>query len=362
MLSLVLPTFNEAQNLPELIPRIEAALEGLEYEIIVVDDDSPDGTWRIGLELAKSHPSLRVIRRVGRRGLSSAVIEGFLAATGDVLAVMDADGQHDTGLLAQLYESVTRTQGIALGSRYAEGGSVGQWDERRHLMSRVATQLSLRLCAVKVADPMSGFFAIDRELFERTRPRLNSKGFKILLDLLVQIPKDTAAEELAFTFGSRMHGESKLSGRVQLEFLEYLYDVTVGRLIPLTFVKFCIVGAFGVLVHLAVFKLARHLLEGTGDDFGFRLSKALAIEVAIVSNFLLNNVWTFSHVRLVGVDALTGFFKFNAACALGALADLAVADYLHRSSTPETVAVLAGAFVGALWNYGMNRLVTWRAA
>src|SRR3989338_7039593 len=144
MLSLILPTFNEAQNIPELIPKLKEVLRGIAHEIIVVDDDSPDGTWKVTQELAQKHDDLHVIRRIGRRGLSSAVIEGFLASKGDVLAVMDADGQHDMGLIPKLAVSATKTKGMAIGSRYIEGGSVEGWDERRHFLSRIATRLAVR--------------------------------------------------------------------------------------------------------------------------------------------------------------------------------------------------------------------------
>lgn len=228
MLSVVLPTYNEAKNLPELLPQIAAALKGIDHEVIIVDDDSPDRTWETALELVKDRSDLHVVRRIGRRGLSSAVIEGFLAAKGEVLAVMDVDGQHDVTLLETLSAAVQKSGGIAIGSRYVEGGSVGAWDERRYLLSRIATRLALMLCRVKARDPMSGFFAIDRKTFQETLPRLNPKGFKILLDLLVHVRPDTPVIEVPFSFGQRKHGESKLSRRVQIEFIEYLYDVSFG--------------------------------------------------------------------------------------------------------------------------------------
>jgi dolichol-phosphate mannosyltransferase len=367
MLSLILPTFNEAENLPELLPAIEEAMQDQNFEILIVDDDSPDETWRLAEELAKSRPHLRVIRRIGRRGLSSAVIEGFLAAKGEVLAVMDADGQHDAALLSRLHAAVIAPSigaDIAIGSRYMEGGSVGVWDERRHLLSRAATRISQRLCRVVVHDPMSGFFAIRRSVFMEVLPRLNPMGFKILLDLLVHVPRETRAVELPFRFGTRLHGESKLSARVQIEFLEYLWDVTVGRAVPLTFVKFCLVGATGVVVHLLTYTLASWLLREGGRlaAFEFSLAVLIAIEVAIVWNFTLNNAWTFARARLRGPALLLGFLKFNAACALGAVANYAVAEFLYERGGAELACVLAGALASVAWNYGVNRLITWKGA
>ena len=302
MLSLILPTYNEAENLPELLPKIDEVLKDIQYEIIIVDDDSPDETWRIAHEISEKLDHVHVIRRIGRRGLSSAVVEGFLSAKGDVFAVMDADGQHDLGLLPALYNTVkgilpseashnvVEGASIAIGSRYCEGGSVGGWDERRQLMSRVATKMAIRLCKVRVSDPMSGFFALDRAVFEDALPRLNPKGFKILLDVLVHVKKGTTAKEIPFTFGKRLHGESKLSRRVQIEFLEYLYDVTIGRFIPLTFIKYCIVGSLGVGVNVGMYGLLSLLFKQIGELtlFGFSISVIGAIEAAILFNFILN--------------------------------------------------------------------------
>ncbi len=364
MLSLILPTYNEAKNLPELLPKLEAVLESIPFEIIVVDDDSPDRTWEVGLEFAARRPHLHIVRRVGRSGLASAVIEGWLAAKGDVLAVMDADGQHDMAILPQLYSALShKEQEIAIGSRYIDGGSVGEWDEQRYRLSRMATRLALRLCAVSVKDPMSGFFALRRETFQEVLPRLNPKGFKILLDVLVHVPSSTRAVEIPFTFQDRLHGESKLSPRVQLEFLEYLYDVSVGRFIPLTFLKYCIVGALGVLVHVSLYLFFSYLLQSNGYVLNvreFSIAVLGAIEGAIFFNFLLNNYWTFARQKLHGVAAVRGFFIFNFACGFGALANYAVSTFLFVRGTPELLAVVLGAFTGVIWNYTMNRMFTWR--
>lgn len=362
MFSLILPTYNEAENLQELLPKAEAVLANIIHEIIIVDDDSPDGTWRAAQELSEDRDDIHVIRRIGRRGLSSAVVEGFLAAKGDVLAVMDADMQHDLSLLPRMYDAVTSGVNIAIGSRYIEGGSVGAWDERRHLLSRIATRMAVRLCKVDIRDPMSGFFALDRATFEATLPRLNPKGFKILLDLLAHIPSGVTAKEIPFTFGVRRYGESKLSHRVQIEFLEYIYDVTFGRFVPLTFVKYCIVGTFGVVVQVMAYEILSSLFRNGAalSISGFSIAVIGSIETAIIFNFLINNIWTFAHIRLKGCALLLGFLTFNAACAVGALANYATATFLFSHSIPELVSVIIGAFIGTFWNYGMNRLMTWR--
>ncbi len=358
----MLPTFNEAKNLPELLPRLRETLAGIPHEIIIVDDNSPDETWRVAQELGHDFDTIHVIRRVGRRGLSSAVIEGFLSAKGEVFAVMDADGQHDLTILPKLYKAVDTSADIAIGSRYIEGGSVGEWDERRHLLSRIATNMALHLCSVKVKDPMSGFFALKRHTFEGVVNSLNPKGFKILLDILVCVKSTVAVTEVPFTFADRLHGESKLSRRVQIEFLEYLYDVTVGRAIPLTFLKYCMVGGLGVIVHLAVYMAVSSFVRDGVDLslFGFRIAVLSAIEVAIIFNFYLNNIWTFKAARLKGVSMLFGFVKYNAACLFGAVANYAVSSYLFALGWVELVAVIIGAATGIIWNYTMSRLFAWK--
>jgi len=362
VLSLVLPTYNEAKNIPELLPALEEALSDIPFEIIIVDDDSPDETWRIARELSQDKDNVHVIRRIDKKGLSSAVIDGFLSAKGDVFAVMDADGQHDMKLLPQLYSSVREGNGFAIGSRYMEGGSTGDWDERRRFISRAATRMALFVCKVKVSDPMSGFFAVDRRVFEDSLERLNPKGFKILLDLLVHAPEGTTAKEIPFTFGLRLHGESKLSWKVQIDFLEYLYDVTIGRFIPLTFVKFCMVGTLGVGVHMSAYIFFSNIIAG-GEELtvgGFSLAVLGAVEIAILFNFTLNNLWTFANQKLKGRGALKGFVKYNIACSFGALVNWAVSASLFKNGWAELLAVFLGALAGVVWNYSVNRMFTWR--
>lgn len=222
VLSLVLPSYNEGKNIPLLLPRIAKALEGMPYEVIVVDDDSPDRTWEIAEGLAAQYP-VRVLRRVGRHGLSSAVLEGFAMAKGTVLGVMDADGQHDEGILPALYRDVVERGGVAVGSRYVAGGGIHeQWSANRRFLSKAATWLTRIACNVTVSDPMSGFFLLSRDLYLREQSRLNPKGFKILLEILAGLPADTSVSEVPFRFRVREHGESKLTLKVQWHFLAQL--------------------------------------------------------------------------------------------------------------------------------------------
>ena len=222
MLSLILPTLNEAGNLPSVIHKLQLVLRDVPHEIIIVDDDSKDGTWQIARGMSKKDPSVRMLLRIGRRGLSSAIIEGFMASKGSILAVADADGQHDYAILPRLYQYVTEHSGIAIGSRYAEGGGVGQWSSHRHLLSRTATFLAIRLCRQRVADPLSGYFAIRREVFDQVSPFLHPKGFKILFSILSRLPPSIPVVEFPYTFDTRRIGKSKLTLRVRWQFLVQL--------------------------------------------------------------------------------------------------------------------------------------------
>lgn len=229
MLSVILPTYNEAENLPKLLKRITAALAQVEHEIIVVDDDSPDGTWSLAEQLRESYPALRVVRRTECRGLSSAVVAGFGIAAGDVLAVMDSDLQHDPSLLTELYHRVQSGAVIAVASRYMEGGSVGEWVTGRRLLSKAATYLAQHLPPVYVSDPMSGFFAIQADAYRAIAKDLHPAGFKILLEILAHLPSGTVAADIPLAFQPRIHGESKLSLSVELAFLWQISRIVVHR-------------------------------------------------------------------------------------------------------------------------------------
>lgn len=241
MLSIVLPTYNEGQNLPELLKRISGAMGKESYEVIVVDDDSPDGTWKVAKELHVQYPMLSVIRRMGRKGLSSAVVEGFDAAKGDTLLVMDSDLQHDPALILQLSDAIKQGAGIAVASRYMEGGSVGEWVRGRRLLSKTATWLTRKIPAVEVSDPMSGFFALSKPVYESVRAQLHPTGFKILFEILGHLPKRTKAVTIPLIFKMRVHGESKLSIKVQIEFLLQIVRMLIVRFqTPF----FCVVSLF----------------------------------------------------------------------------------------------------------------------
>ncbi len=230
MLSLILPTYKEAANLPELFAALKKVLT-MSHEIIVVDDDSPDSTWKVAEELKVQYPTVRVLRRIGRRGLSSAVTEGFAMAKGEVLMVMDADLQHDPHLIIKLYDAIMNGADIAVASRYIEGGSVGDWVTGRRILSKTATWLASSLPPVHSSDPMSGFFALNRASYNRIAPKLRPTGFKILLEVLSCLPASTKLTEVPLHFAFRKHGESKLNIWVEVQFIGQLIRIVCKQLI-----------------------------------------------------------------------------------------------------------------------------------
>jgi dolichol-phosphate mannosyltransferase len=353
-LSIVVPTFNERQNVKELVARVERAMNGLRWEMVFVDDDSPDGTSSEIRALAVRDSRIRCIRRIGRRGLSSACIEGMLASAAPVLVVIDADLQHDERKIPEMFE-VLQAEGsdVVIASRYIAGGAIGEWDRTRASMSRFATRISQRVCRQSISDPMSGFFMIRAETLDRCVRRLSGKGFKILLDIVASAPTRLRVAEVPYTFRERLHGESKLDSIVIWDFGMLLAEKTIGQYVPVRFVAFSIVGGAGVAVHMSVLAA----LRATHVDFVN--AQAIAATVSMVFNFWLNNLLTYRDRRLRGIKWVTGLLSFMAACSLGAVANVGIASYLFKGHTQWAFAALAGIAVGAVWNYAITQLYTW---
>jgi dolichol-phosphate mannosyltransferase len=354
-ISVIVPTFNERDNLGELIGRIGAALGPTPWEVIIVDDDSPDGTHAQARALASGDGRVRVIRRIGRRGLSSACIEGMLSSSARYLAVIDADLQHDPALLtSMLWLLRIGHADVVVGSRYMAGGGVGQWGEQRALLSRLATRLTQRLTRVQLSDPMSGYFGIRRAVLDESVHRLSGLGFKILLDLVLSAQRPLRIIELPFTFGVRMRGESKLSGPALWECALLLVDKTIGAYVPARFCAFACVGALGVVAHFLTLSLL-YLLFG----MGFVAAQAAATALSIVVNFSTNNLLTYSDRSLKGRGWWIGLLSFAATCGFGALANVGVADYLFSQHARWPLAALAGIAASAVWNYVVSARFTW---
>jgi dolichol-phosphate mannosyltransferase len=352
----IVPTFNERNNVEALLLGLEAALPSLAWEVIFVDDDSPDGTAELVRTLARDRPNVRCIQRLGRRGLSSAVIEGFLATSSPYLAVIDGDLQHDERLLPAMLELLeTDAADVVVGSRYTAGASVGHWDQRRAAMSRFATWLSRFVLPAALADPMSGFFMIRRAAFEGAMRQLSGTGYKILLDVLSSSPAHLRWRELPYEFRDRKAGVSKVDSVVLWEYLLLLLDKLLGRRLPPRFTSFALVGGVGVLVHFVVLASCR------AGGLRFAVSQAAATVVAMTSNFLLNNVLTYRDLRLRGARLALGLLSFYAVCATGAIANVGVASFVFEREPSWWLAGLAGVLVGTVWNYVMTALFTWGA-
>jgi dolichol-phosphate mannosyltransferase len=352
-LTVVVPAYGEGENIPRLLTALERALEGLEWETIVVVDDAFDRSEDVVRERAQRDPRVRCLHRIGRRGLASACIEGMLASSAPYLAVMDADLQHDEALLPKLLERAKQDGAdVVVASRYMEGGNTGELAAERVRISRLASELSRVLCN-GLTDPMSGFFIVRRSYLERVVRKLYGRGFKILLDLIAAARGEVRIAELPYTMRSRQHGESKLSARVVAEFFMLIGYHLFGRLLPARFFLFAAVGATGIVMQLAVLSL---LFNASGN---FLFSQLVATSAAMTSNFFLNNAITYGDQRLRGRRIWRGLLSFYAACSIGAFINVALADWLFIKSAPYWTAGLAGALVASLWNFFTTASFTW---
>jgi len=355
VLAVVVPTFNERDNVELLIGKLGVALRGISWEAVFVDDDSYDGTIYELHSLCRQYTNVRILHRIGRRGLSSAVIEGILSTTAPYVAVIDADLQHDETILPDMLRVLTDDRAdIVVGSRYADGGGTADWDQRRLGMSRFATRLAHIVVGAELSDPMSGFFMLKRATFEAAMRNLSAQGYKILLDIIASSPAPPRIRELPYVFGERRHGESKLDTLVALEYGQLLLDKTVGRWVPVRFVMFAAVGGLGVIVHMAVLVLM--LASGAA----FFVGQTVATVAAITFNFFLNNMLTYRDRRLRGlIPVVIGLLSFFAVCALGAVANVGIANVLFERDYSWWLSAIAGIMVGVVWNFAATSVFTW---
>jgi dolichol-phosphate mannosyltransferase len=353
-LTVVVPAFGERDNIAPLLSLLEKALSGIDWETIVVVDDAFDGSEELVRQRAQQDRRVRCLHRIGRRGLASACIEGMLASSSPYIAVMDADLQHDETLLPMLLDAAKHDgTDVAVASRYMEGASTGELARGRVRISRLASALSKLLCE-GLTDPMSGFFVMRRSFLERVLRRLYGRGFKILLDLIAAARGEVRMQELPYSMRGRLHGESKLSARVIAEFFMLILYHLTGRVLPARFFLFAAVGVTGLGVHLAVLSAAFNASGGN-----FIASQALATWAAMTSNFFLNNAFTYADQRLRGARMWRGLLSFYVACGIGALINIAVAQWLYLQSAPYWVAGASGAVVAAVWNFVTTASLTW---
>ncbi len=355
-LSVVVPTFNERDNVAKLYRKLEAALRGIVWEVIFVDDNSPDKTWEVVRDLAQHDGRVRCVRRIGRRGLSGACIEGILASSAPFAAVMDADLQHDETQLPKMLSLLQSGQAeLVVGSRYVEGGSADSFDSKRAGFSAFATSIAKRMLGVAIADPMSGFFMVRRDKFEQLAPKLSTQGFKILLDVVATAHGELKTVEVPFTFGSRLHGESKLDSMVALDFLGLVLAKFTNDVISLRFLLFAMVGGTGLFVHLGTLFVALTVL-----NWPFAEAQAAGALTAMTTNFILNNFLTYRDQRLKGFAILRGLLAFYLVCSVGLLANVGVAFSVYDQEPIWWLAGAAGAMMGVVWNYAMSGLFVWR--
>ncbi|MDE2301943.1 MAG: glycosyltransferase family 2 protein [Sphingomonadales bacterium] len=368
-LAIVLPTLNERGNLRRLVERLDAALTGIAWEAIIVDDNSPDGTADEARAISLADPRVRCLQRIGRRGLASAAIEGMCATAAPVVAVMDADHQHDPALLPGMLAALASGEyDLAYASRFAEGASTEAWGRPdRVKASGLANALARRVTGVELSDPMSGYFMLRADILRADAHRLSGVGFKILLDILATVDRPLRVKEFPLHFAARAEGESKLDRTVVFEFLIGLYDKWLGRIIPTRFALFGTVGAAGVAVQFATLWLVLHALMHERFIYGhwsantrFNLANTIAAVVAMTFNFVLNNELTYADKRLRGfVPLLRGWAKFALTCSLGLLTNIGSAAALKAMGFHDLVAVLTGIVLGSVWNFALSSKFVW---
>ncbi|MFT3964742.1 MAG: glycosyltransferase family 2 protein [Sphingobium sp.] len=356
-IAVIVPVLNEAGNVRPMFAALSQALGHLCYEVIFVDDGSTDGTIALIDDLARHHREVRAIKRFNRKGLASAVIEGAMSSAADVIAVIDGDMQHDERQLAPMYAAIAEDRAdMVVGTRYADGGAADGLSAARLKGSLLVTQFTNMLMRTRCSDPMSGFFAIRRDRLVELCPHLSAIGFKIVLDILVSGKGKLRVAEQPFQFRNRHSGDSKMSLKIVTELLVFFIDKTLGRILPTRFILFMMVGTVGLLVHLLVLRL---MMGFSGGDF--RLSQTVAVLTAIAFNFTLNNIVTYASQRLRGWAMVKGLLSFYIVCGTGAIANIGVGTLMFGQHATWWVAGIAGATVGAVWNYAASSLLTWKA-
>ena len=352
---MVIPTFNERDNIVPLVERLRKTLHGVAWQGIFVDDNSPDGTADAVKALAAQDPRILCLKRVGRRGLAGAVLEGAMASAAPYVGVIDADLQHDETLLPRMLESLRTGQiDLAIGTRSMTEAGLGKGlSPVRQTGSRLANWLARLVLRADVSDPVSGFFMIRRDFIERVILHLSSQGFKVLFDIIASQPSPPRIMEFPYVFAERQAGDSKMDGRVIIEYLGLILAKLTGNLIPPRALIFFLVGATGLVVQLVVVNICH------GFGLAFMLSQIIAAVTAMTSNFLINNMVTYRDRRLRRLKLLTGYLRFCALCGVGLIANVAVASLIHEHTPLWWLASGAGAFAGAAWNYVSTSLAVW---
>ncbi len=360
--SLIIPSYNEGDNIQEIVRILSGLLDSEipgEYELIVVDDNSPDGTWKLAQELTSQYPQLRVMRRQQEKGLSTAVIRGWQVARGEVLGVIDADLQHPPEVLLQLWQEMEKGADLAVGSRHVDGGGVSEWSVIRRFLSRGAQMLGLIILPEvigRLSDPMSGYFMVRRNAI--VGKSLSPVGYKILIEVTGR-GKIRWIGEVGYVFRERQAGESKVTWKQYIEYIQHLLRLRFSLWPIKRFLRFGVVGFSGVFVDLGIFYVLRTLL-----GLGLTRSAILSSEVAIINNFLWNDLWTFGDIasqQRGWRKRIKRLLKFNIVCLSGLVLNVLLVNLLFNVlGVNEYIAKLMAIAAVTLWNFWFNLKLSWR--
>ncbi len=355
-LTVVVPTFNERANIVLFLDSLFLALQDISFEVIFIDDDSPDGTADLVRSIAQQNELVRVIHRINRRGLASACLEGMLASSTPYICVMDADLQHDEKIIPAMLARLKQERlDLVVGSRNVSGGSMGRFSKQRVALSMLGRRISDRICHCRITDPMSGFFVLTRSVLMEVVHEVSAVGFKILVDLLASAKRPLRVEEEPYVFRSRKRGESKLDLSVGIEYVRLVLDKSIGSYVPASFILFAVVGSVGIVFYTVTLWMLFFLLHR-----GFGQSQVVAALVAMTFNFLLNNLVTYSDRRLGGWRLFGGLVIFYLACSIGLLVNWKIAGTTYNAGLNWLLAGFSGLVVGSVWNYGVTSVLTWR--
>lgn len=354
-LSIIIPALNEEENIRPLYEELASILGEISWEMIVVDDDSKDGTRNEVRALGENNPHVRLIHRIGRRGLSSACLEGMAAAGADHILVMDADLQHDSSVIPEMLKLVREEScDLVIASRFKEASEITGLSPFRRESSKWVNRGMKAFTGNDITDPLSGFFMLTRSLYDVIKYRASGIGFKILIDIIMSAPRRLTVMEVPFTFRERHSGESKLDISIVSEFLGLVIEKLSKGRFPFRFLCFLCVGCVGAVGHFSMM-LVMYKLVGTS----FLLAQLVATYFAIVINFFLNNAFTYRSQRLRGVIILRGLLLFALVCSAGAINNLIVAEALYAWGLHWLLASLSGAIYGSVWNYFMSSILVW---
>jgi dolichol-phosphate mannosyltransferase len=358
-LSIIVPTFNEFGNVIPLYKEIKKALKTVKHEIIFVDDDSKDGTIDEINELIKQYDNVRLIHRIDKRGLSSACIDGFIASNSKYVSVIDADLQHEPALLSKMLQKIRSDKlDLIIASRFLKDSVISGLSNTREKFSSIGNVISTMITGVKLSDPLSGYFMIKKNIVSPLIPKLSGMGFKILLDI-VSTSRFSRIKlnylELPTHFRERNKGESKLDLLTILEFVTLILDKILGKYIPIRLVLFVIVGFSGLLLHMLVLAIMLKIL-----NLDFVFSQIVATSLAMISNFFVNNIFTYRDRRLHGMAMLKGLISFSIACSIGGAINVASSTFIFDRGVYWPIAAIIGCVFGFLCNYIITALTTWK--